>query len=96
GNCADSDPFVKINNVLYNEDELKPIHRIHYMNYSIAQFRNLCNGIDEDVRYKDIFLHYRFLMNPEQKPSMLRRKTILELLNEKNQKVKNKIRRAFV
>lgn len=33
GNCADADPFVNINNILYNEQGLKPIHRIHYMNY---------------------------------------------------------------
>ena len=33
GNCADADPFINLNNVLYNEQGCKPIHRIHYMNY---------------------------------------------------------------
>ncbi|HBB35275.1 MAG TPA: methionine synthase [Cyanobacteria bacterium UBA8803] len=96
GNCADADPFVNLNNVLYNKEGLKPIHRIHYMNYSISQFRNLCNGIHEDVRYKDIFLHYRFLRNPEQNPSMLRRKNIWELFNEKKHRLENKVRRTLM
>ncbi len=28
GNCANADPFVKINNVLYNQDGLKPRERV--------------------------------------------------------------------
>lgn len=95
GNCAEIDPFVNIDNVLYNQQGKKPIHRIHYMNYGSSQFRNLCNGIDEDIKYKDIFLHYRFLKNPEQKPSMFRRKNLLDLWSEKSKKIKGKIRRTL-
>lgn len=72
GNCANADPFVKIDNVLYNEDGLKPIHRIHYMGYSSTDFTRLSQGEKTDIPYEDVFLHYRFLKNPEQKPAQLK------------------------
>jgi hypothetical protein len=64
GNCADADPFVNIDNVLYSQQGLKPIHRIHYMNYPSKSFAGLAQGIDADVPHKDVFLHYRFLKDP--------------------------------
>ncbi|CCQ64583.1 hypothetical protein CWATWH0401_1179, partial [Crocosphaera watsonii WH 0401] len=60
-NCANADPFVNVDNVLYNEQGLKPIHRIHYMNYSSADFARLCQGEDANINYKDIFLLLSFL-----------------------------------
>ncbi len=72
GNCADADPFINIDNVLYNEQGLKPIHRLHYMNYPAADFASLTQGKDVDIRYKEVFLHYRFLKQPELRPSKLK------------------------
>lgn len=72
GNCANADPFIAIDNVLFNEEGLKPIHRIHYMGYPSIDFIRLSKGEDVDVRFKDIFLHYRFLKQPEQKPLVLK------------------------
>jgi len=72
GNCANADPFVAINNVLFNQDGLKPIHRIHYMGYPSIDFTKLSKGEDVDIRFKDIFLHYRFLKQPLMKPSLLK------------------------
>lgn len=71
GNCANSDPFVVRDNVLYNQDGGKPIHRIHYMGYSSTDFNRLCLGEDVDIYYRDVFLHYRFLKHPEQRPAQL-------------------------
>lgn len=68
GNCAIADPFVNIDNVLYNKEGLKPIHRLHYMNYPAIHFTRLCSGEDVDIRYREEFLHYRFLKQPENKP----------------------------
>lgn len=96
GNCADADPFVNIDNVLYNEEGLKPIHRIHYMNYTITQFQKLCNGINEPIRYQDVFLHYRFLLEPEKKPTILRNKSFGDRVNEIIKKNQAKIKRAFL
>ncbi|MFP4101130.1 Npun_R2821/Npun_R2822 family protein [Coleofasciculus sp.] len=97
GNCADADPFVNIDNVLYNEQGLKPIHRIHYMNYSASDFVRLCQGEDVNICYKDIFLYYRFLKQPEQRPKTLKRPnqltTMKRLLNKRLNQVKKRISR---
>lgn len=78
GNCADTDPFVNIDNVLYNEDGLKPIHRLHYMNYSSKDFARLCQGEDVNIRYKDIFLYYRFLKETDKMPTEFKPQSWLE------------------
>lgn len=93
GNCADADPFVNIDNVLYNEQGLKPIHRIHYMNYSSSDFARLTQGEDVNIRYQDVFLYYRFLKQPEQKPKVLQKTSILTKTNRKFQKIMAKIQR---
>lgn len=91
GNCANSDPFVEVKQVLYNQQGLKPIHRIHYMGYSSTDFTRLCQGEDVDIRYKDTFLHYRFLKHPEQKPSTLKLPNLFTRTNRLLQKTTQKI-----
>lgn len=78
GNCANVDPFVNLDNVLYNKDGLKPIHRIHYMCYSSKDFTRLSQGEKTDIPYEDVFLHYRFLKNPDQKPTQLKPPSLLK------------------
>lgn len=95
GNCADADPFVNIDNILYNEQGLKPIHRLHYMNYSSADFARLCRGEDVDIRYKDIFLYYRFLKNPDQKPKHLKNPNLLAKTNRNFKKAIDKLKRVI-
>ncbi len=92
GNCADADPFVNIDDVLYNEQGLKPIHRLHYMNYSSRDFACLCKGEDVDIRYKDVFLYYRFLKQPELKPRELKPASLLVKTNRNLQKIIKKIK----
>lgn len=95
GNCADSDFFINIDNVLYNEEGLKPIHRIHYMNYPSIGFSRLCQGELVDIRYADIFLHYRFLKNPEQKPKILKTPSLLIRIKRKFDDLIKKIKKLF-
>ena len=95
GNCADADPFVNVDGILYNEEGLKPIHRIHYMNYPSVGFARLCKGEATDIRYADIFLHYRFLRDPEHKPSKLSEPSLLTRLNRKLDKIFKKIRKLL-
>jgi hypothetical protein len=92
GNCADSDPFINVNNVLYNEQGMKPIHRLHYMNYSSSDFARLAKGEDADIRYKDVFLHYRFLKEPDKKPKVLRQPDQFVKTGRWFQKVVSKLR----
>lgn len=92
GNCADADPFVNIDQVLYNEQGLKPIHRIHYMNYSSKDFAQLCKGEDVDIRYKDIFLYYRFMKQPDHKPKQLKSPSLFVKTNRHLQNFVQKIK----
>lgn len=92
GNCADADPFVNIDNVLYNQEGLKPIHRIHYMNYPSLSFNRLCQGEDVEICYKDVFLHYRFLKQPEQKPKQLKQPDIITKTSRTIQKLVKKLK----
>lgn len=95
GNCANADPFVNIDNVLYNQDGLKPIHRLHYMGYSSRDFARLAQGEDVNIRYRDEFLYYRFLKNPEQKPIQLKSPTLLSKTNRLLQKITKKLQRTI-
>ncbi|MEH1941020.1 MAG: Npun_R2821/Npun_R2822 family protein [Nostoc sp.] len=95
GNCANADPFVNINNVLYNQDGLKPIHRIHYMSYSSRDFARLCQGEDINICYRDEFLYYRFLKQPEQRPKQLKQPSMLTKTNIFFHKTMNKLQRTF-
>ncbi|MEH2136040.1 Npun_R2821/Npun_R2822 family protein [Nostoc sp.] len=95
GNCANADPFVNINNVLYNQDGLKPIHRIHYMSYSSRDFAQLSQGQDVNICYANEFLYYRFLKQPEQRPKELRPPNIIAKTNKLFNKTINKIQRAM-
>ncbi len=96
GNCANADSFVNINNVLYNQEGLKPIHRIHYMSYPAGDFARLCNGEDVNILYRDEFLYYRFLKNPEQRPKMLKQSSLKARTNRYLQKAMKKIKRTIV
>lgn len=77
GNIAGVDPFVEKNYVLYNKQGLKSIHRIHYMGYGSDGFKRLCNGEDVDIPHRYVFLYYRFLEEPEEKPKYLKKVNIL-------------------
>ncbi|BAZ31831.1 hypothetical protein NIES4074_43040 [Cylindrospermum sp. NIES-4074] len=95
GNCANADPFVNIDNVLYNQDGLKAIHRIHYMGYSSRDFANLCQGEDVNIPYQHEFLHYRFLKQPELRPKHLTPPSIIKKTNRMLDRVATKIKRAI-
>lgn len=91
GNCANADFFINVNNVLYDKQGLKPIHRIHYMSYSSRDFTYLCQGEDVNIRYQEEFLHYRFLKQPELKPKQLNPPSVFSIANRNIQKILGKI-----
>jgi len=65
------------------------------MNYSSAGFTRLCQGEDIDIRYRDTFIHYRFLKNPEQKPDNFQSPSPLTKVNRKLNKMISKAKRFF-
>lgn len=61
-----SSKFDEIDHVLYDKDQ--PITYIHYMSIPSSKFTQLCKGEDTDIPYKELFLHYRYLKSPNERP----------------------------
>ncbi len=61
-----SSKFDVVDNVLY--DKGRRLTYLHYMSISSSKFTQLCAGVDVDIPYKDVFLHYRYLKSPESRP----------------------------
>lgn len=68
GNHCSSE-FEIINNVLY--DRGKQLTYVHYMSVPTAKFNRLCQGEELDLPYRDLFLHYRYLKSPHERPQEL-------------------------
>jgi hypothetical protein len=71
GNTADA-PYVNIDQVLFNKEGMKPIHRLHFITYASELFTRLCQGEAIDLPAQDVFLFYRFLHEPERQPLVFR------------------------
>lgn len=68
GNSVTSSHFVAKDHVLY--DKGAQLTYLHYIGISSRVFRRLCAGENIDFPYRDIFLHYRYLEQPETQPSL--------------------------
>ncbi|WP_343217840.1 Npun_R2821/Npun_R2822 family protein [Halotia branconii] len=95
GNCANADIFLNINNILYDKNGLKPIHRIHYMSYSPGDFARLCQGEDINICYREEFLYYRFLKHPEHRPKKLEPQNMISKTNQLFGKTMKKLQRTL-
>ncbi|MEH2161119.1 MAG: Npun_R2821/Npun_R2822 family protein [Nostoc sp.] len=89
-----SSPFDVIDNILY--DQGRRLTYLHYMSISSSNFTQLCAGQDVNIPYRDVFLHYRYLKSPEQRPKSFKRqsplirlqKTTTSFLNQKFNNIK--------
>ncbi|MFN6213520.1 MAG: Npun_R2821/Npun_R2822 family protein [Microcystis sp.] len=66
GCCVTSPHFQALDNILYDHD--KRLTYLHYIGLSSSLFTRLCSGENLDFPYRDIFLHYRYLYEPSQRP----------------------------
>ncbi|MDZ8225320.1 Npun_R2821/Npun_R2822 family protein [Nostoc sp. ChiVER01] len=87
-----SSRFDVVDNVLY--DQGRQLTYLHYMSISSSNFTQLCAGEDINIPYRDVFLYYRYLKSPEQKPTSLKRQSPLLRLQKTstsffNQKINN-------
>lgn len=65
--CSVTSPhFEQRDNVLYDGDER--LTYIHYIGISSSVFKRVCEGENIDFPYRDLFLHYRYLHEPQQRP----------------------------
>jgi hypothetical protein len=90
--CHWNSQFDVVDNILY--DQGQRLRYIHYMSVSSSDFRRLCSGEDVDIAYRDVFLHYRYLKSPEDKPQIFKYPNILVSFHKNttgflNQKMSN-------
>ncbi|MGE5659014.1 MAG: Npun_R2821/Npun_R2822 family protein [Actinomycetota bacterium] len=66
--CHWSSHFDRVDQVLY--DKGRRLTYLHYMSIPSSKFTQLCAGEDVEIPYQDVFLHYRYLKSPEQRPKL--------------------------
>lgn len=70
GNSVTSPHFELKDNLLY--DKGVRLTYLHYIGLSSQLFTRVCAGEDLDFPYRDIFLYYRYLYEPEKRSQFLR------------------------
>lgn len=63
--------FLDVNNILYQRG--KRLTYIHYSSLPSSLFYRVCSGENIDFPYRDLFLHYRYLHEPENQPHFITR-----------------------
>jgi hypothetical protein len=66
GNSVTSSHFEEKNHVLY--DHGKQLTYLHYIGLASKLFTQLSQGRNIEFPYRDLFLHYRYLHEPDQRP----------------------------
>jgi hypothetical protein len=76
GCCVTSPHFETREQILY--DKGKQLTYIHYIGLKSALFRQVCAGENLDFPYRDLFLHYRYLHEPNQRPQFTTEPKVIE------------------
>ncbi len=71
GCCITSLHFKERDHLLY--DQGNRLTYLHYIGLASSLFSQLCAGKTIDFPYQDIFLHYRYLHEPENQPALTNR-----------------------
>lgn len=66
GCCVTSPGFTEQDHVLFDHD--RRLTYIHYIGLSSSLINRVCHGENIEFPYRDLFLHYRYLPTPEQRP----------------------------
>ncbi|WP_369816753.1 hypothetical protein A5482_012950 [Cyanobacterium sp. IPPAS B-1200] len=69
GNTVTSPHFENKNNVLY--DKGVRLTYLHYIGVPSSVFTRVCAGENLEFPYRDIFLYYRYLHEPEKMPKFV-------------------------
>lgn len=62
-----SSKFDQVDHLLF--DKGRQLTYLHYMSVSSQKFNQLCDSIDAEIPYRDLFLHYRYLKAIAERPS---------------------------
>lgn len=68
GCCVTSPHFENRDYVLY--DKGQRLTYLHYIGISLKAFAKVCAGENIEFPYRDVFLHYRYLHEPENRPQI--------------------------
>ncbi len=68
GCCVTSPHFEVKDNLVY--DKGRRLTYLHYIGISSRFFNRLCQGENLDFPYRDVFLHYRYINEPETRPQL--------------------------
>jgi hypothetical protein len=90
GCCITSLHFEEQNHILY--DKGQRLTYLHYIGLSSSIIAKVCQGENIDFPYRDLFLYYRFLKNPEAKPKFIGKPQPLKPKITLWQKIVSKIR----
>ncbi|MGK7932186.1 MAG: Npun_R2821/Npun_R2822 family protein [Microcystaceae cyanobacterium] len=66
GNSVTSPHFEQRDNLMYDKGKL--LTYLHYIGVPGFVFTKICQGENLEIPYRDIFLHYRYLHEPEKRP----------------------------
>jgi hypothetical protein len=69
--CHWTSQFHEKDHRLYDDND-RQVTYLHYMSVSSSQFRQLCAGHDVELPYRDLFLHYRYLKSPHDRPQQFK------------------------
>lgn len=67
GCCVTSPGFTEHNHLLY--DRNNRLTYLHYIGLSSRLINSVCEGENIEFPYRDLFLHYRYLHEPEKRPN---------------------------
>jgi hypothetical protein len=67
GNSVTSPHFQEKEHLLYDKNGQRLTY-LHYIGLSSKLFQRICEGENVDFPYRDLFLHYRYLQEPENRP----------------------------
>jgi hypothetical protein len=68
GCCVTSSHFQAQDHILY--DRGHRLTYLHYIGVSSQRFRDVCAGQNVQFPYRDLFLHYRYRHQPDQRPAL--------------------------
>lgn len=66
--CSVTSPHFQMKEGKFLLDKAEKLTYLHYIGVSSSVFRRLCAGENIDFPYRDIFLYYRYLNEPENRP----------------------------
>jgi hypothetical protein len=67
GNSVTSTHFESKDGIVFDKDNR--LLYLHYIGIPSKAFTRVCKGENVDFSYRDVFLHYRYLHNPENRPN---------------------------